>query len=138
ECAETIKEADAILARHAPDLLIVDVKLPDGDGLELLDRLRARGVGAPAIVVTAFGTVDRAVHAMRSGASDFLVKPFDNERLRSAVASALEAGRKLAEVELFAGVVADSEHTRAIVGASGGLKDVVALLRRVASSDATV
>ena len=123
-CAESIAAADQYLSQRAPDLMIVDIKLPDGDGLDLL----ARGHDAPAIVITAFGTVDRAVQAMRSGAADFLVKPFDNERLKSAAHAALEAGKKLDEVELSSGVV----------GAEGGLKNVLAMLRRVAASDATV
>jgi DNA-binding NtrC family response regulator len=126
--AETIAAAEAHLATRAPDLLLVDLKLPDGDGLQLLEHLRERGLSTAAIVVTAFGTVERAVQAMRTGAADFLVKPFDNERLKSAVAAALERNRKLDEAELFANVV----------GAGGGLKNVVSTLRRVAASDATV
>jgi DNA-binding NtrC family response regulator len=136
---ESVAAAEAYLARHAPDLVLLDVKLGDGDGLVLLDKLRKQGLRTPVIVMTAFGTVDRAVQALRAGATDFLVKPFANERLLSAVAAALEAGRRLVELELAAPTVAPStEAGRALVGAGGGLRDVVALLPRVAASDATV
>ena len=135
----SVAEAEAYLARRAPDLLLLDVKLGDGDGLTLLDGLRRRGLRMPVIVVTAFGTVDRAVQALRAGAADFLVKPCPNERLVSAVERALELGRRQAELELAAPTVSpETEPERALVGAHGGLRDVAALLPRVAASDATV
>jgi DNA-binding NtrC family response regulator len=136
---ESVAAAEAYLARRAPDLLLLDVKLGDGDGLVLLDKLRGQGLRTPVIVVTAFGTVERAVQALRAGAADFLVKPFGNERLVSAVEAALEAGRRWEELELAAPrlearKVAGSE----LIGVEGGLRDVAALLPRVAASDATV
>ncbi|WPB74335.1 sigma-54 dependent transcriptional regulator [Archangium violaceum] len=136
---DSVAAAEAYLSRHAPDLLLLDVKLGDGDGLVLLDRLRKQGLRTPVIVMTAFGTVERAVQALRAGAADFLVKPFPNERLVSSVEAALEAGRRLVELELAAPTLApDSDTGRALIGADGGLRDVAALLPRVAASDATV
>ncbi|MFY0524589.1 sigma-54-dependent transcriptional regulator [Archangium gephyra] len=136
---DSVAAAEAYLSRHAPDLLLLDVKLGDGDGLVLLDRLRKQGLRMPVIVMTAFGTVERAVQALRAGAADFLVKPFANERLVSAVEAALEAGRRLVELELAAPTLTpDTETGRALIGADGGLRDVAALLPRVAASDATV
>ncbi|HYH98219.1 sigma-54 dependent transcriptional regulator [Hyalangium sp.] len=136
---ESVAAAEAYLARRAPDLLLLDVKLGDGDGLVLLDRLRGQGLRTPVIVVTAFGTVERAVQALRAGAADFLVKPFSNERLVSAVAAALEAGRQWEELELAAPrLEAKKAASGELIGAEGGLKDVAALLPRVAASEATV
>lgn len=136
---DSVAAAEAYLAKHEPDLLVLDVKLGDGDGLMLLDRLRGRGFRTPVIVMTAFGTVERAVQALRAGASDFLVKPFGNERLVSAVEAALESGRRLVELELAAPTLGPgTEAMRALIGAEGGLRDVAALLPRVAASDATV
>ncbi|HYO57949.1 sigma-54 dependent transcriptional regulator [Archangium sp.] len=136
---DSVAAAETYLSRHAPDLLLLDVKLGDGDGLALLDRLREQGLRTPVIVMTAFGTVERAVRALRAGAADFLVKPFANERLVSAVEAALETGRRLVELELAAPTLApETETGRALIGADGGLRDVAALLPRVAASDATV
>ncbi|QRN94710.1 sigma-54-dependent Fis family transcriptional regulator [Archangium violaceum] len=136
---ESVAAAEAYLALHVPDLVLLDVKLRDGDGLVLLDRLRKQGFRAPVVVMTAFGTVERAVQALRAGAADFLVKPFSNERLVSAVEAALETGRRLVELELAAPTVSpDTEAGRALIGADGGLRDVAALLPRVGASDATV
>ena len=131
-CCETLASARASLAKRLPDAMVVDVKLGDGEGLELLDRR------VPAVVMTAFGTVERAVQALRAGAVDFLVKPFDNARLLSAVEQALAAGERLEELELTDGAVAESDFTRQLIGANGGLSSVVALLPRVAVTDATV
>jgi len=132
----SIGAAEKALATWAPDLLVLDVKLPDGDGLQLLERLRKSGVRVPAIVTTAFGTVDRAIQALRAGASDFLVKPVDNGRLKAAVARALLDGQRLDELAIAAGGA--KVEGRALVGAEGGLKDIVAMIDRVAVSDATV
>ncbi len=134
----SLAEADAFLARRAPDLVLSDVRLPDGDGLSWIERRRAAGHRGPVLVMTAYGTVDRAVRALRIGATDFLVKPFDNERLLGAVHAALAGQEELDEVELRAPTVGDTEAGRSLIGAHGGLADVVALLPRVAASDATV
>lgn len=75
----------------APDLLIIDVKLPDINGLDLLMQLKTRGFNAPVIVITGHGSIHVAVDAMRHGAADFLVKPFPIERLAESVEQALNA-----------------------------------------------
>ena len=129
---ETLAAARASLARRLPDVMVVDVRLPDGEGLALLDRR------VPAVVMTAFGTLERAVQALRAGAVDFLVKPFDNARLLSSVEQALAAAEQLEELELTDGAVSDTDFTRQLVGAEGGLSSVVAMLPRVAATDATV
>jgi two-component system response regulator AtoC len=136
---ESVAAAEAYLAKRAPDLLLLDVRLGDGDGLVLLDKLRGQGLRTPVIVVTAFGTVERAVQALRAGAADFLVKPFSNERLVSAVEAALETGRRWEELELAAPrLEAPKASGSELIGTEGGLKDVAAVLPRVAASDATV
>ena len=134
----SLAAAQAHLSAQLPDVLLLDVKLPDGDGLVLLESLRKRKLRVPTVVMTAFGTIDRAVQALRAGATDFLVKPFDNARLVLSVEGAVAASERLEELELSAGTVEDSEAARPLIGAEGGLRAVVALLPRVAATDATV
>ena len=79
----------AAVAANAPDVIVLDVNLPDGSGLDLLRQLREAGVTSHVIVVTGEGSIRLSVEAMRNGAYDFLVKPFGVERLRGAVTTAI-------------------------------------------------
>ncbi len=79
--------------------MLLDLQLPDGDGLDLLDDLRRSGSGSRVIVITANGSINRAVQAMRAGAFDFLVKPFDETRLVNAVENALASAPVAAALE---------------------------------------
>ncbi|MXU66115.1 sigma-54-dependent transcriptional regulator [Oceanomicrobium pacificus] len=87
--AGTLAEGRDALDAQRPDLILLDLLLPDGDGRDLLTAARHGRKPVPVIVVTANGSIGRAVSAMQSGAADFLVKPFDESRLVSAVGAAL-------------------------------------------------
>lgn len=93
ETGASLAEARQYLKSRPVDLILLDLKLPDGDGLSLLDDLPQGGMRPRVVVMTAHGSVAVAVEAMRAGAADFLVKPFDGERLRTTVSNALEAQR---------------------------------------------
>jgi len=87
-----------------PDLVITDIRMPKCDGLELLERLRERRPALPAVVLTAVDQVDTAVSAMKGGASDYVVKPFDNSRLLSVVRNLLEeSGSRSSSLPLIRG-----------------------------------
>lgn len=91
---ETFGSANEFLAACDParsGCLLVDIRMPGVSGLELLERLRGRGVDTPAIVITAHGDVPAAVRAMKAGAVDFLEKPFNDQLLLDAIHRALEA-----------------------------------------------
>jgi len=125
------------LAERA-DLVLTDLKLPGMDGLELLAAIRRQNMQAPVIVMTAFGTIEVAVQAMKSGAVDFLLKPFSLDHLMAIVQKALEVralrdeNRKLRE-ELGKRYEFDN-----IVGRSPAMQEIFATIERVAPSRATV
>ena len=80
-CAFSLADARAHLETNRPHVVLLDLQLPDGDGLELLQSVRRDAPDTRVIVITANGSINRAVQAMRAGAFDFLVKPFDDARL---------------------------------------------------------
>lgn len=89
--AYSIDEARRHFAALSPSVVLLDLQLPDGDGLDLLHEMRRTAPDVRAIVITANGSINRAVDAMRAGAFDFLVKPFDESRLMKAIAAAVHA-----------------------------------------------
>ncbi len=129
---------EALSAIDRSDLILTDLRLPGMDGVEFLSRIRLTNSVSPVILMTAYGTVESAVEAMRKGASDFLTKPFPLDHLTSVVERALEMralrdeNRKLRE-EL--GKRYDMEH---IIGRSAPMQEVFQLVMRVAQAKSTV
>lgn len=87
--ARNVREAQDWLAREPFDLCLTDMRLPDGNGLELVQHIQKRHTQVPVAMITAFGSLDTAIHALKAGAFDFLTKPVDLGRLRELVSSAL-------------------------------------------------
>src|SRR5881396_3451198 len=98
--AESRTVAAAVLAQGPVDLVITDVKLPDGDGIEILRHVKAASPETVVVVMTAYGSTETAVAALKLGAQDYLVKPFDIEELKIVVRNALEK-RRLEEENLL-------------------------------------
>lgn len=129
---------DALGSMDRADLVLTDLRLPGMDGVEFLSRIRLTNSVSPVILMTAYGTVESAVEAMRKGASDFLTKPFSLDHLTSVIERALEMralrdeNRKLRE-EL--GKRYDLEN---IIGRSAPMQEVFQLVMRVAPAKSTV
>ncbi|NAW11389.1 response regulator [Halomonas sp. D1-1] len=130
-------EALAALEAHSFSLLLVDVRLPDMSGLEILDRVRDQDPSTPIIMMTAHGSVDVAVEAMQRGASDFLTKPFDRARLRVTLTKALKE-RRLTEIVAEYEKSFEREHFHRMVGASLPMQSVYRIIESAAPSRATV
>jgi DNA-binding NtrC family response regulator len=121
------KDAVAKIAREQPDVVLLDLQLPEGDGFWVLKQLKEEGIEATVVVITAHGTVDRAVQAMKEGAYDFLQKPFEPAIVEETVRRALERS------SLRRTVRAQSAEPPII-----GLAGAVELASKAAKSDATV
>jgi DNA-binding NtrC family response regulator len=126
--AGTLTEARAALHRYTPDVALLDVKLPDGEGPELLAELAADGETA-CVMMTAHATVEAAVAAVQQGAWDYLEKPFSLDKLEATLVSTLE--RTALQRELRA-LREKSSIGGTVVGASPAMKDVMALVERIA------
>ncbi len=129
------QEALALVRALDPDVVITDLRMPRLDGSELLRALRRDFPEIPVIVLTAHGTIDLAVQAVRDGAHDFLTKPFDKDRVLQAVAAALQQARCNREDVQgpFSG-----RRDLGMAGGSAAMERVRSLIRRVAPTDATV
>jgi DNA-binding NtrC family response regulator len=136
--AATIAACRDQLAKRAFDVLITDQRLPDGTGMEVLDLAREADPGMPVIMLTAYGTVELAVQAMRAGAFDFITKPFDQDTVIAALARACEHGALLRENALLRGEMDRLEGDRDLIGDSPALRTVREMIAKVAPTDATV
>ncbi len=136
--AENGQAALAVLDNEAVDLVVSDVCMDEMDGFDLLATIREQQLGCPVIFVTAFATLDSAVEALRLGAADYLVKPFEEKDVILAVERALGRRRILSENMLLRQEVAET--TKGVDGifVSAAMKKVRALAKKVAKSDATV
>ena len=128
----------AAVAERGADAVVTDWKMPRMDGTELLRHLHARWPEIPVIVLTAYGNVQSAVAAMRDGAFDYVTKPFDNDELRAAVARALELRRLQRENRYLRQEVESHYAVDAVIAESAKSRELLALVRRVASSRSTV
>jgi DNA-binding NtrC family response regulator len=120
------------------DVVVTDLRLPGAGGLEVLEAARARDERTAVILMTAYGTIDAAVEAMRRGAFDFVQKPFDLEQLEVRVGKALEHGRLVREVKELRAERAQRFAPENVVGTSPALRAAVDLAGRVADSRSTV
>jgi two-component system, NtrC family, response regulator AtoC len=132
------REALAELARQPADLVVSDIRMPDIDGVQLLERMRAAAPDVPVILVTAFGDVEGAVDAIRRGAFDYLPKPYDVDGVRLVVRRALAQAALVSENRELRRQVRDKYRLEGIVGRSEAMLQVFKTAARVAQSDATV
>ena len=136
--AESAKAAREVIATYHPDLIVLDIVMPDEDGLAFLRSLRAAGDETPVLVVSALDTARTAVEALQNGAGDYIVKGFDIEALRRRVANILKLAELGAENQrLRSELVAEGQFGR-MLGASPAMRRVFEMAERVAPTDATV
>ena len=133
--AATGQEGLAAAERDAPDLVLLDVKMPGMDGIEVLDRLRAMNESLPVLVISGHGTISTAVEATKKGAFDFIEKPFASDRVLVSIRNALDQRRLRDENRSLKKAV---EVRHQMIGESAGLAQVMAAVGRAAPTNATV
>jgi two-component system NtrC family response regulator len=136
--AACLAAAEAELERAPVDLVISDWKLPDGDGGRLLARVRERHGDTAFVMVTAYGTIARAVEAIRAGADDYLTKPFERQALLLAIERTLERRRLARENRRLVEEIGDRDRLVDLVGRSGAMQRLFAQVARLAPTSATI
>jgi DNA-binding NtrC family response regulator len=138
ETVGSAKEALEKLKDDDVDLVLTDLKMPGMGGSELLREIKKEHPQLPVIIMTAYGTVKSAVEAMKAGAYDYILKPFDNEDLRLTLERAADYHRLVKDNTSLRRELTNRYHPDNIIGSSGGMKHVLDLVERVAASRATV
>lgn len=131
-------EALRVIKKQRPDLMISDMKMPKMDGMELLERSRMIQAKMPVIMITAFSEIQTAVKAMKLGAYDYVVKPFNNEELLLSVQRALKGRMLEEEVDRLRKLLDKKTNLQSVMGHSEIIKDLILQISRVAASDFSV
>ena len=135
--ASSGEKAIELTRRSEPDLVIMDVRMPEMDGLETLQRLKEINNKLVVIMMTAYSTTEKAIRAMELGAYEYLIKPFDNRMLTDIIEKALEVKKKMFCPVAIDETEYDIEHER-IVGSSPALLEIFKKIGQIAGSDMTV
>ncbi|WP_306014172.1 MULTISPECIES: sigma-54-dependent transcriptional regulator [unclassified Allomuricauda] len=136
--AISVKEALFILKDASIDLLITDIQMPVVDGIQLLKYANERYPNMPKLVLTGYPSVDGALEVLRSGAMDYITKPFTKEELKTAVKKALSEGKHRQTLAVRPPVKKHNEEFNGMVGNSEAFKQVLSVIDRVTNNQATV
>lgn len=138
EAAGSAEEGLAMLAASPRDLVLLDFALPDRNGIEVLEEIRQRDAGLPVIMITAYGTVENAVKAIQAGATNFIQKPWDNEKLLADVRASISHLRMEEENRQLKRALKQRYSFENIVGKSDPMLKIFDLVAQVAPSRSTV
>ena len=120
------------------DLVLMDIQMPGIDGIETLQKIKERFDHLPVVMMTAHGTIERAVSSMKQGAYDFVTKPFQGERLKVTLKNALEANALESEVLSLRSELKDRTRMENLIGHSGVMQEVFRSVEKVVDSEVTV
>jgi len=136
--AETAAAGIRIVQDEPPDLVLLDMKLPDGMGTDVLEKLRASSPDLPVVMITAFGRIEDVVTAMRRGAYDFVTKPFDVPKLQNTIAHALEASALKRKLAAYREIESKKSDPGPVVGGTPVMAGLVEMLGIIARSEASI
>jgi len=138
QTAENGKEGLKKAFRFVPDVILLDMNMPDYSGIEVLAKIKEKIPTAEVIIITAFGTIQNAVEATKLGAYDYLEKPVDNDELLLLISRALEVKRLRREVNELKSELSARYRFSSIIGTSGKMNSIFQMMEKVARVDGTV
>ncbi len=131
-------EGIAMAGDHSPEVIFLDIRMAGMDGLETLQRIRQADGRAMVVLMTAYGTTQTAIEAMKYGAFDYIMKPFDIEKIVSLAESARNARRDLRKAGAYRSVINSEDYQEGMVGRSEAMQTVFKVIGQAAASDANV
>src|SRR5665213_1675809 len=131
------EEGLKVIPKFKPDLVLMDVRMGGMNGLETLRRIRAANPKLLVILMTAYGTTQTAIEAMKLGAYDYLLKPFDAVKIKELIGNALKAARDMKQVVSYQPLLESEDYELGIIGRSEPMQQVFKLIGQVAVSNAT-
>ena len=135
--ASSGEEGLKLIPQLKPDLVLMDIRMGGINGLETLRRIRQLDTKQLVILMTAYGTTQTAIEAMKLGAYDYLLKPFDVPKIKEIVANALKAARDMKQVVSYQPLLESEDYELGFVGGAESMQQVFKLIGQVAASDAT-
>lgn len=135
--ASTVKEGIAQFQRYQPSVVLCDLRLPDGTGLDVLRWLRDHAAKVPFILATGHGTAETAIEAMSQGVFDYVVKPIDPDQLTTLVDHALQSSRLMQVPALVPSAESEQTHGDVLIGQCTAMQEVYKAIGRVAPQDVT-
>jgi two-component system nitrogen regulation response regulator GlnG len=132
------EEGLKLVTKLKPDLVIMDIRMGGMNGLETLRRIRRLDAKLPVIMMTAYGTTQTAIEAMKLGAFDYLLKPFDVPKLKEIVGRAIKAARDMRRVVSYQPLLDTEDYDLGIIGRNESMQEVFKTIGQLANSDATV
>jgi two-component system response regulator AtoC len=136
--AESGAEGLRLAGEESPDLILLDMKLPDGRGTDFLDEIRRASADVPVIMITAFGVIEDVVTAMRRGAYDFITKPFDDPKLQATIQRALEAAALKKKLSTYREIEQKKFSPGPFIGATPVMIKLLEMARRIAESETAI
>ena len=134
DCAAGLK----MLRQYDPDVVLCDVKLPDGNGVEMVGKIKEAAPSAEVILLTAYGNIPDGVQAIKNGAFDYITKGDDNNKILPLLSRAAEKAQMQRRLARFEEKLSDEHSFDRIIGSSEALRQAVALARKVAATNTSV
>jgi nitrogen regulation protein NR(I) len=135
--ASSGEEGLKVIPKFKPDLVLMDVRMGGMNGLETLRKIRANDPKLLVILMTAYGTTQTAIEAMKLGAYDYLLKPFDIAQFKEIVGAALKAARDMKQIVSYEPLLQSEDYELGVIGRSAPMQNVFKLIGQVAATDAT-
>lgn len=137
-CADNGQDALAIFEQERPDVVLMDIRMPTMNGLEALQRMREKWLDTPIILMTAYAAVETAVEALRLGAFDYVIKPFELDELKLLINRALQLRNMKQEINILHRELSDSYHCDKILTNNPKMMELCRTIAKVAQSHANV